>query len=59
MTIDYLHNHVEFNDFISTIAVEMSIDPYMVEKDYWIMHCLHELSLLDIKIEFDIYLERI
>lgn len=41
---DYLHRHPEFKDLIRVLEGEMGIDPYLVEKDYWIMHCLHELQ---------------
>lgn len=40
---DYLHNHSEFADLIRIVAREMGIDPALVEKDYWIMHCLYGL----------------
>lgn len=44
MTIDYIHNHQNFQDLILIIANEMSISPILVEKDYWIMHCLYGLQ---------------
>jgi hypothetical protein len=40
MPRDYLHNHPEFADLIRIVAEEEGIDPALVEKDYWIMHCL-------------------
>jgi hypothetical protein len=40
----YLHEHTEFVDLINIVADEMKIDPYLVEKDYWIMHCLYSLQ---------------
>lgn len=45
----YLHDHPEFKELIRIVADRpMSsdggkIDPYLVEKDYWIMHCLYGL----------------
>jgi Nucleotidyl transferase AbiEii toxin, Type IV TA system len=41
MPRDYLHNHQEFEDLIRIVAEEKGIDPALVEKDYWIMHCLY------------------
>lgn len=44
MTLNYIHNHKDFQDLILIIANEMSISPILVEKDYWIMHCLYGLQ---------------
>ena len=44
---DYLHNHPQFADLIRIVAAERGIDPALVEKDYWIMHCLHGLQQLN------------
>src|SRR5271165_1289055 len=46
MRADYLHNHPEFPDLIRIVAGERGIDPALVEKDYWIMHCLYGLQQL-------------
>ena len=46
MPADYLHNHRQFADLIRIVAQERSIDPALVEKDYWIMHCLYGLQQL-------------
>ena len=46
MPRDYLHNHPEFSDLIRIVAEEKAIDPALVEKDYWIMHCLYGLQKL-------------
>ena len=46
MPADYLHNHPQFADLIRIVAEEKGIDPALVEKDYWIMHCLHGLQQL-------------
>jgi hypothetical protein len=51
MPADYLHNHPEFNDLIRIVAQEQSINPTLVEKDYWIMHCLYGLQKLGLKFE--------
>jgi hypothetical protein len=46
MPVDYLHDHLQFADLIRIVAVEKGIDPALVEKDYWIMHCLYGLQQL-------------
>lgn len=51
MSPDYLHNHPEFFELIRIVAQEKSIDPALVEKDYWIMHCLYGLQQLKMKFE--------
>jgi hypothetical protein len=41
----YLHNHTNFKDLVEITAEKEKIhDSYLVEKDYWIMHCLYGLS---------------
>lgn len=48
----YLHNHDNFKVLIELTATEQEIDdPYLVEKDYWIMHCLHGLSNFGLDME--------
>ena len=42
--LDYLHNHKEFTALLNIIAEEKSIEPALVEKDYWIMHVLFGLK---------------
>ena len=44
MSVDYLRDHSEFEDLIRIVAEEKGIDPALIEKDYWIMHCLHGLQ---------------
>jgi hypothetical protein len=51
MAADFLHNHHQFRDLIRIIAEEKGIDPALVEKDYWIMHCLHGLQQLGLTFE--------
>jgi len=46
MPSDFLHNHPQFADLIRIVAEEKSIDPALVEKDYWIMHCIYGLDEL-------------
>jgi len=40
----YLHDHAEFSDLIRVMAGQKKIDPYLAEKDYWLMHCLYGLK---------------
>jgi hypothetical protein len=51
MSADYLHNHPQFRELIRIVAKEKGIDPALVEKDYWIMHCLYGLQQLGLKFE--------
>lgn len=51
MPADYLHNHPEFPELIRIVAQEKGIDPALVEKDYWIMHCLYGLQQLGMKFQ--------
>src|SRR6516165_2632598 len=44
MPRDFLHNHPEFEDLIRIVGEDKVIDPTLVEKDYWIMHCLYDLQ---------------
>jgi hypothetical protein len=43
---DHLHDHPQFADLIRIVAAEKSIIPALIEKDYWIMHCLYGLQRL-------------
>jgi hypothetical protein len=45
---DHLHNHPQFADLIRIVAAEKRIVPALIEKDYWIMHCLYGLQRLDL-----------
>lgn len=51
MAADYLHNHPEFSDLIRIVAAAKGIAPALVEKDYWIMHCLYGLQQLGMTFE--------
>ncbi len=44
MAAIYLHHHPQFSQLISILEEEMDILPGMIEKDYWIMHCLYGLK---------------
>jgi len=39
-----LHDHKNFKDLIASVSDDMAISPTLVEKDYWIMHCLWGLQ---------------
>lgn len=41
---DFLHARTDFNELLFIVAEQMGIDPVLVEKDYWIMHCLWGLQ---------------
>jgi len=51
MQRDYLHNRNDFAELIGIVGRQMSILPNLVEKDYWIMHCLYGLQKLDLVFE--------
>jgi hypothetical protein len=51
MSADFLHNHPQFFDLIRIVAQQRGIDPALVEKDYWIMHCLYGLQQLGLTFE--------
>ena len=34
----FLHDHPNFLDLIRLVGQERGIVPYLVEKDYWLMH---------------------
>ena len=37
---DCLHERVDVKDLFATLAAEKGLPPVVVEKDYWVMHCL-------------------
>jgi len=47
----FLHDHKEFKDLLEILSQELSIQPQLVEKDYWLMHCLFGLNALKFNIE--------
>lgn len=51
MPREHLHSHPELPELIRIVARERSIDPALVEKDYWIMHCLYGLQKLGMQFE--------
>ncbi len=42
----YCHELNDFADLCRAIGGDKSIPPQLVEKDYWIMHCLYGLQQL-------------
>jgi hypothetical protein len=51
MAADYLHNHKDFPQLLRIIGRDTGIDPYLIEKDYWIMHVLYGLQQLKLGFE--------
>lgn len=51
MQPSYLHNHPEFKELLRTVEHQKKIDRILVEKDYWIMHCLYGLQKTGFKFE--------
>lgn len=41
---DFLHERRDFDQLLAVVADERGLDPMLVEKDYWIMHCLWGLQ---------------
>jgi len=48
---NYIHNDPEFEELILIVADKLKIDPYLIEKDYWIMHTLYGLNVQGIEFE--------
>ena len=42
--LDFLHDRRDFKELLAVVAEQRGIDPILVEKDYWIMHCLWGLK---------------
>lgn len=47
----YLHDTPDFGDLLAIVGRDHSIDPALVEKDYWIMHCLYGLQQMGLSFE--------
>jgi Nucleotidyl transferase AbiEii toxin, Type IV TA system len=43
-SLDYLHKHKEFKELLRAVSSNQGILTDLVEKDYWIMHCLYSLK---------------
>lgn len=48
---DFLHARSDFNELLAIVAEQRGIDPVLVEKDYWIMHCLWGLQAQKFRFE--------
>lgn len=48
---ELLHTRSDFNELLAIVAEQRGIDPVLVEKDYWIMHCLWGLQALQFRFE--------
>ncbi len=48
---DFLHDLNSFRQIIALVADERQMDPTLVEKDYWIMHCLWGLQAQGFRFE--------
>lgn len=52
MINQFLHERSDFKSLIDTVAYENKIDaPALVEKDYWLMHCLYGLNSIGLKFQ--------
>jgi hypothetical protein len=51
MPHDYLHNHKDFSELLRIVSREKRIPLPLVEKDYWIMHCLYGLQQCGLQFE--------
>ncbi len=51
MPADFLHNHRDFPSLLRIVADERRVQPVLVEKDYWIMHCLYGLQQMGMAFE--------
>lgn len=48
---EFLHARRDFGQLIAIVAEQRGIDPVLVEKDYWIMHCLWGLQAQGFRFE--------
>lgn len=48
---DFLHERKDFDQLLALVADERGLDPMLVEKDYWIMHCLWGLQAQGFRFE--------
>lgn len=51
MSTSYLHAHKDFPDLLRLLEQQTGILPYLIEKDYWIMHVLYGLHKMGLKFE--------
>ena len=48
---EFLHARRDFGQLVSLVAAEWGVDPVLVEKDYWLMHCLWGLQAQGLRFE--------
>ncbi len=48
---DFLHERRDFGQLLALVADDQGLDPMLVEKDYWIMHCLWGLQVQGFQFE--------
>lgn len=51
MSTSYLHERKDFADLLRLLEQETGILPYLLEKDYWIMHVLQGLKKMGLEFE--------
>ncbi len=47
----FLHDHPNFIDLLRITAQDLEIVPGLIEKDYWVMHCLYGLQQMKLRFE--------
>lgn len=48
---DFLHMRSDFNALLAIVAEQRGMDSLLIEKDYWIMHCLWGLQAMQFRFE--------
>ena len=48
---EFLHERRDFDQLLALVADGRGLDPMLVEKDYWIMHCLWGLQAQGFRFE--------
>ncbi|MCE2690229.1 MAG: nucleotidyl transferase AbiEii/AbiGii toxin family protein [Rubrivivax sp.] len=48
---EFLHARRDFGQLVGLVAAERGVDPVLVEKDYWLMHCLWGLQAQGLQFE--------
>ena len=51
MAASFLHQHKDFEALLRIVGRDGPIDPFLVEKDYWIMHVLYGLQQMGLRFE--------
>jgi len=47
----FLHEQADFSDLLRVVSKQESIAPQLIEKDYWLMHCLWALQSQNMQFE--------